>query len=372
MRADLESTAETMSSETEGRRADDAAGRDEAAGPWWWKEPVHITLAAMLAAEDYREQKVAEAKQVKNVHQASASGGRSGEAPEPIEHGFASTPMQSSIVGGGLEKPSLCLEPDRLDASVEPAFLYDNYIAQNRPFVIKRGWLDSWPAGRKWTRAGLLEHYADVKVTAVVRALDDDGEGVEMTIGDFVSKHMLPGDAGAGAGGVPGAEDEERYVSYAFGALESSSPLGHDVQTLAAFDRITADHEAHFRDGDGVHSWSLGSTLSGPYAQTDQAAWNALVYGRRHWILASPMLGRAFDNRAEDAVTWFTQMLPQWHGINPCTYFEFVQEEGEVVFVPDAWPSRFLNLGPSVAVSKQLGTFRYPDELPAGLGRGRA
>ena len=39
-----------------------------------------------------------------------------------------------------------------------------HYIAERRPFKISKGVYDNWPAMQKWTKSGLLTHYAGVTV----------------------------------------------------------------------------------------------------------------------------------------------------------------------------------------------------------------
>ena len=68
------------------------------------------------------------------------------------------------------------------------------------------------------------------------------------------------------------------------------------------------------------------------------------------------------------AYDWFKDSYPIWRAkFGNEHLFEFVQEEGEVVYVPDNWGHNVLNLEPSVGISKQMGTFTWKDGLPDSL-----
>lgn len=43
--------------------------------------------------------------------------------------------------------------------------------------------------------------------------------------------------------------------------------------------------------------------------------------------------------------------------------------KGEVVYIPDNWGHAIMNLEPSVGVSKQIGTFRYPLGVPDSVAK---
>ena len=64
---------------------------------------------------------------------------------------------------------------------------------------------------------------------------------------------------------------------------------------------------------------------------------------------------------------WYNLSYPLWRAKMGAHLLEFIQEEGEIVYVPDNWAHNVINLEPTVGVSKQLGTFTWPDGVPAEL-----
>ena len=96
---------------------------------------------------------------------------------------------------------------------------------------------------------------------------------------------------------------------------------------------------------------------SGVQPHAHKAAWNALVHGRKRWFMfAAPLFNESFAP-SDSALHWFQTQLPRLRG-SP-NVFEFIQEAGEVVWVPSGWTHAVLNLEPSVAVSKQT-LWGYP------------
>jgi hypothetical protein len=63
-------------------------------------------------------------------------------------------------------------------------------------------------------------------------------------------------------------------------------------------------------------------------------------------------------NATMPALEFFTDILPTMTKRNEEIY-EFIQEEGEIVFVPDHWGHAVLNLEPSVGASRQMPRWRY-------------
>ena len=68
--------------------------------------------------------------------------------------------------------------------------------------------------------------------------------------------------------------------------------------------------------------------------------------------------------RQVPAFEWFRDSAWAWRKQLGGHIIEFTQEAGEVVYVPDNWAHAVINLEPSIGVSKQMGTFQFPEGVP--------
>lgn len=98
----------------------------------------------------------------------------------------------------------------------------------------------------------------------------------------------------------------------------------------------------------------LGPTRSGTLWHIDPigSAWNNVMHGSKRWVLTAPgvELPAAADN---DLVGWFASDWPSARCQLPSTevWFDFVQQPGELVYVPHGWGHAVINLEPSVALT---------------------
>mmetsp|Transcript_18899 Transcript_18899/g.24559 ORF Transcript_18899/g.24559 Transcript_18899/m.24559 type:complete len:411 (+) Transcript_18899:149-1381(+) len=127
--------------------------------------------------------------------------------------------------------------------------------------------------------------------------------------------------------------------------------------------------------------WLLGPERSGTTLHIDPlatAAWNTLIKGKKRWVLFPPETSKrvakasSFRYRGEDdeASQYFMTMLrrlrrdakkypDKYPGLK---IYEFTQNEGETVFIPNGWWHAVLNLTDTVGitqnfVSEQVGNF---------------
>jgi histone arginine demethylase JMJD6 len=102
------------------------------------------------------------------------------------------------------------------------------------------------------------------------------------------------------------------------------------------------------RSGTGIHVDPLGTS-----------AWNALIYGRKRWVLFPPqtprhLIGASGSAYSAEGISWFHDVLPgiqQKHDGEHVVMYDFVQEAGETVFVPGGWWHVVVNLTMSAAVT---------------------
>lgn len=91
------------------------------------------------------------------------------------------------------------------------------------------------------------------------------------------------------------------------------------------------------RSGTSLHIDPLGTS-----------AWNTVLTGRKRWILFPPSTprdlakGKALYRKGEDdePINYFVDILPRLRALRASeglVFYEFIQEEGETVFVPGGW-----------------------------------
>lgn len=121
------------------------------------------------------------------------------------------------------------------------------------------------------------------------------------------------------------------------------------------------------RSGTSVHIDPLGTS-----------AWNALIAGRKRWVLFPPHVSRSvakskhLRQKGEDdePIAYFSQILPrlkteiQQLG-QMSDIIEFIQCPGEVVFIPGGWWHAVINLDDTIAVTQNfLHRTRFEEMWP--------
>jgi hypothetical protein len=96
--------------------------------------------------------------------------------------------------------------------------------------------------------------------------------------------------------------------------------------------------------------WALGTAGSGAPVHFHNTAWNQLFYGRKHWHLLPP--GRNLMGKKQ-VLEWLEE---DWgrlavEGFEP---IGCVQQQGDVIIVPESWGHAVLNILDSVAVASEV------------------
>lgn len=245
--------------------------------------------------------------------------------------------------------------------------------------------LSLWPAGSAfWSPQALL------RALGSDRRLEVAGANATVSLGDYVAYMESEGAA---------LDDEPVYVFETlvdddhddiiskfcvpkfFTALSSARGCHTPIDR---FDLLSAADD----DGlaFGLHRWLImGPARSGSNLHVDPlgtSAWNTLLLGRKLWVLFPPETAEAdiksaaliafnqstCNNTEEEssapdscASGWFANVLPLLDTSVAATRVQFIQKEGETVFVPAGWHHAVLNLDPSVCVTQNFASpCHYP------------
>ncbi|MGK3735577.1 MAG: histone arginine demethylase JMJD6 [Bacillariaceae sp.] len=140
--------------------------------------------------------------------------------------------------------------------------------------------------------------------------------------------------------------------------------------------------------------WLMGPKRSGTCVHIDPlatSAWNTLVVGKKRWVIFPPHLSKSIvkgnglvrNDEDDEAVHYFSFILPRikrkaslMRGIpkykNFCC-FEFTQNAGETIYIPQGWWHAVLNITDTVAVTQNFCSPRTFDKswLKTRSGRKR-
>jgi hypothetical protein len=319
-------------------------------------------------------QKVEHTARTESTERVGETAALTAKDDEVLENGFTLFGYQQQLLATTLP-PMHCPSPDRVPATIDPAELFEKYIHRNIPFIVEAGTYAVWPANSKWTRAGLIEHYADVELNVAPKPLPTmpdafdieyamDPEVKQMNVESFLHTVMANADGDGNS-----THPELRYV------FNTMNMLGDDIEHSfglfpnweeMSYDDAEPDQPPPFFDNTphiaDYFEFAIGPALTGAHMHSHGAAWNAIFSGKKRWAI-SPMEfqdehGKSWDD--EPAYHWFRDELPKLlrSGANSgttCKVLEFEQRPGELVFIPDQYYHAVLNLEPTVAAAKQLG-----------------
>ena len=130
--------------------------------------------------------------------------------------------------------------------------------------------------------------------------------------------------------------------------------------------------------------WLIGPERSGTCVHIDPlatSAWNTLLVGKKRWVLFPPHVpksvvkgkGLVRDDEDDEAIHYFMYILPRIkrkaqslrhaEQYENFACYEFTQNEGETVYVPNGWWHAVLNLGDSVAITQNFCSPRNFDAV---------
>merc|ERR1719324_146457 len=93
---------------------------------------------------------------------------------------------------------------------------------------------------------------------------------------------------------------------------------------------------------------SIGPSEQGLPLHSHGAAWQALVHGKKFWVLLPPMAAKGLDGSS------VTTLLELSKKKSLGRAFFCLQEPGEVVVVPHLWRHATMNIGDAIAIGGQV------------------
>jgi histone arginine demethylase JMJD6 len=118
------------------------------------------------------------------------------------------------------------------------------------------------------------------------------------------------------------------------------------------------------------------------------SAWNTLIHGQKRWVLFPPHVPKSVvkgrdlvrDDEDDEPIHYFMYILPRikrkasaacfCNGTQPqgsdykdFACYEFTQNAGETVFIPNGWWHAVLNLSPTVGITQNFCSSRNFDEV---------
>eukprot|EP01119_Soliformovum_irregulare_P012678 TRINITY_DN3305_c3_g1_i3.p1 TRINITY_DN3305_c3_g1~~TRINITY_DN3305_c3_g1_i3.p1 ORF type:complete len:601 (+),score=183.08 TRINITY_DN3305_c3_g1_i3:16-1818(+) len=210
---------------------------------------------------------------------------------------------------------------DRIDASKMnfQEFMRD-YVSVNRPVVLFN-LISSWKAWKNWKKENLLKFHGDLTFEV--------GSIPYPSIYGVSSKFIKLRDF------VENMENSEKFPSYIFeGKIEAKiSNLSDHYSIPEIFAKFPVN----------LVQFMIGPKNSGSPPHFHGDAWNALIFGKKHWFLYPP--DRAFFSR-KHVMKWYEEDKKKRDDPLEC-----LQRPGEIVYVPSNWGHAVINMQSSVALA---------------------
>ena len=233
---------------------------------------------------------------------------------------------------------------------------------------------------REWTIDKLQKRFPKDRFKV---GSDDDGYAVRLTMTEFqfyCDEEKNP-DYGCKR------DDSPLYVfDGSIFDKENTKELEKDFDIPDYFSEDLFKYVGHKRRP--PHRWVVfGPPRSGSSIHVDPlatSAWNALISGKKRWVLyppnkglTKPLLKPKGIGLDGESITWFQKAYPitqtrEWSEVGGCPKsFDVVQNAGEIMFVPDGWWHAVLNVTQTVAVTQNFCTTPRFDAVCRATRRGR-
>eukprot|EP00928_Gymnodinium_smaydae_P032291 TRINITY_DN23428_c0_g1_i1.p1 TRINITY_DN23428_c0_g1~~TRINITY_DN23428_c0_g1_i1.p1 ORF type:complete len:776 (-),score=73.66 TRINITY_DN23428_c0_g1_i1:118-2445(-) len=217
----------------------------------------------------------------------------------------------------------------------------------SNPCILERGSISDWSAASTWTFSSLGRKFADSHVRI---GLQPGGQPKNMRLKDFI-------------GYMRRDSDGDLEPNYVFEPRIRSPLLSEFDSTLGGL--FPNDYMSCLGENTRPpFRWlCLGPRRSGSRVHIDPlatSAWNALLQGRKRWVLIDPRAVGSGLTQADiqkcnlSPVEWFADVLPKLRSKCPQYVLEAVQEVGEVMYVPSGVWHAVLNLTDTIALTQNF------------------
>jgi len=236
-----------------------------------------------------------------------------------------------------------------------------------------------WPAVEKWRAASLRKNRA-LRDRVFKCGEDDDGDPVKVKLKHFL-RYQDENRDDSPLYVFDSAFDEDKYGKSILDDYTVPSYFQDDL-----FNLVSESRRPPYR-------WFLiGPERSGTCVHVDPLAtnaWNTLVEGRKRWVLFPPHVpkhvvkarGLVGDEEDDEAIHYFMYILPRikrkatqfrdTEEYRDFACYEFTQEAGETVFIPNGWWHAVLNLTHTVGVTQNFCSPRNFDKVWTKTRTGR-
>jgi hypothetical protein len=249
------------------------------------------------------------------------------------------------------EDLDLC-EVDRRGADLPAAEFEADYLLASRPVVVEGG-AERMVAKRTWARGEFFRRaghtaFAPQKLPMWTGELLATGAGgEEVTLGAYFEE------LAAGKHPRPLAWNTPRnHTLWAQLEAELAWPMAMRAPSVRRVGAVA-----------GYFGLFMGPQGSGTSMHHHKAAWNALLFGRKLWLLTPPAQSAfrrgelAADSFAAAGQGWLAEATRRARGGEAAEatagrrWLFVVQREGDVLFVPQGWGHATLNLRESIGVA---------------------
>jgi len=260
-----------------------------------------------------------------------------------------STEIYSDVLHQRYMCAAMELEPEWLSTSTVPEASSSElsvedfalkYEIPNVPVVL-RGAANAWRATKTWTRESLVAKFGDVDFVV---------GGYDVTLSNFFA--------------LSACEDDVPLYLFDPDFAEKVPELARDYDVPEYFAKddlfaLMGADRPHYR-------WLIaGAKRSGSSFHKDPnatSAWNAVITGRKKWIMFPPHVNPPGVHPSEDGahvavpislVEWFANFY-QFAYDGDVKPLECICEPGDILFVPSGWWHMALNLEECIAITQNF------------------
>ena len=211
-----------------------------------------------------------------------------------------------------------------------------DFQKRTTPCIIS-GATEHWAARKLWSFEQFTQRFRDTKFT-----LADNIE--PMTFAEYNDYC------------VSTTEDEPLYIfDESFGEREDSKELLRDYDEPELFSDDLFKNLGTIRPR---YRWFIaGPPRSGSNLHVDPlgtSAWNALITGKKEWIIFYP--GAPVRESTKSGAAWFRDEYPK---LKHLQHYRFVQKPGEILYIPSGWWHIAINREATMAVTQNFFESKY-------------